>query len=289
MLKRLIPLAAVAVIAALHVGSAQAYDVTPREGATLKNYDPAKSVRAYCPQGYVVMGGGGEIDDDGNDIARLTGLVPVESSPRDFFEAQAQAWFLGQYEPWSLTAYAICARAADVKEHRVFAATQQNPNSATFVSGTAACQGDRVAYGAGGAVSHPFANFNGRVGLQLVRTSNPLDIGRATAREDSSPHGTPNPWWLTTYVVCAKKQGDVHTEGNSAPSGSLTATSYCDTFAHGVHGGGGASGPGVSDAGRSWLKAIVPSNDLNSVATTMVGYEVPSGGVVAHHTCAVDG
>ena len=162
-----------------------------------------------------------------------------------------------------------------------------NPNSATFLGGTAACQGDRVAYGAGGYINDPFPNFQGRLGLQLIRTSNPLDIGRATAREDSSPHGTPNNWWLTTYVVCAKAEGDVHIEGNGAPSGSLTATSYCDRAIQRVHGGGGgASGPGVSDAGRSWLKAIVPSADLRSVSTTMVGQDDPSGGVVAHHTCA---
>src|SRR5262245_28238681 len=129
MLKRLIPLAAVAVIAALHVGSAQAYDVSPRSSETLKDYEPAKSVRAHCPKDWVVMGGGGEIDDDGNDIARLLGIIPVDSSPRDFVEAQAESWFHGKYEPWSLKAYAICAPAADVQLHRVYAEQQQNPKS----------------------------------------------------------------------------------------------------------------------------------------------------------------
>jgi hypothetical protein len=288
MLKRLIPPAVAVIAAALLVSDAHAYDVLQRSSETVKDYEqPVKTVKAFCPQGTVVLGGGGEVRDDGNDIARLTALVPVDSSPRDYYQALAETWFHGQYEPWSLRAYAICAPAEDVKEHRVFTGTQYNPNSATFVSGTAACQGDRVAYGAGGAISHPFANFNGRLGLQMIRTSNPLDIGRATAREDSSPHATPHAWWLTTYVVCAKEQSDVHVEGNGAPSGSLTATSYCDRAIHKVHGGGGgASGPGITDAGRSWLKTIAPSGDLRSVTTTMVGPDDPSGGVVAHHTCA---
>lgn len=287
MLKRLIPLAVAAIAAALLVSDAHAYDVSPRSAPTVKDYDPTKSVKAFCPQDSVVMGGGGEIDDDGNDIARLTGLVPVNASPRDYYEASAEAWFEGQYEPWSLTAYAICAPASAVEDHQVYSAMQFNPDSDTFVGGTAACQGNRVAYGAGGYVNDPWTNFQGRIGLQLVRTSNPLDIGRATAREDSSPHGSPNPWWLTTYVVCAKRHGGVHTEGLGAPSGSLTAKSFCDSGSQEVHGfGGGASGPGVSDAGRSWLKALAPSSGLRGMSATMVGFAPPSGGVVAHHTCA---
>ena len=287
MLKRLIPLAVAVIAAALLVSDAQAYDVTPRSAPTVKDYDPTKSVKAFCPQDSVVMGGGGEIDDDGNDIARLTGLVPVNASPRDYYEASAEAWYEGQYEPWSLTAYAICAPAAAVKNHQVYSAPAIAPEPKMFLSGTAACQGDRVAYGAGGAVVDPFSNFRGRIGLQMVRTSNPLDIGRATAREDSSPNGTPNAWYLMTYVVCAKAQGGVHTEGLGAPSGSLTAKSYCDSGSQEVHGfGGGASGPGVTDAGRSWLKALAPDTGLRGMSATMVGFAPPSGGVVAHHTCA---
>jgi hypothetical protein len=283
MLKRLIPLAAAVIAAALLVSDAHAYEVTQRSSATLKDYDPTKNVRAHCPQGYVVLGGGGEVDDDGNDIARLTGLVPVKASPRNYYEASAEAWYEGQYEPWSLTAYAICAPASQVDNHWVYSETVDNPQSKTFLDGTASCEGDRVAYGAGGAILDPFPHFQGRLGLQLVRTSNPLDIGRATAREET-PLDTDNPWWLTTYVVCAKDDGKVHTEGANAPVGSLTATSTCDRATDEVQGGGGgASGPGISDAGRSWLKAIVPSE--HSVTTTMVGYQVPSGGVVAHHTC----
>jgi hypothetical protein len=286
MLKRLIPLAVAVIAAALLVSDAHAYVVTPRSGETLKDYDPTKSVKAFCPQDWVVLGGGGEVRDDGNDIARLTGLVPVKASPRNYYEAHAEAWYEGQYEPWSLKAYAICAPESQVDNHWVFSETVGNPESKTFLGGTASCQGNRVAYGAGGYINDPFPSFQGRLGLQLVRTSEPLDIGRATAREET-PLDTDNPWFLTTYVVCATREGDVHVEGNSAPSGSLTATSYCDRAVQRVHGGGGgASGPGVSDAGRSWLKAIVPSADLRSVSTTMVGYQVPSGGVVAHHTCA---
>ena len=127
MLKRLIPLAVAAIAAALLVSEAQAYVVTPRSGETLKDYDPTKSVKAFCPENWVVLGGGGEVRDDGNDIARLTGLVPVNASPRDYYEAHAEAWFEGQYEPWSLKAYAICAPASQVADHRVFSETVAQP------------------------------------------------------------------------------------------------------------------------------------------------------------------
>jgi hypothetical protein len=233
-----------------------------------------------------VLGGGGEIRDDGHDIARMTGLVPVSSSNLDYFEASAEAFFHGQYEPWSLAAFAICAPESSLKDYRIVWQQYANVDSTTFFKGTAECPGDRVAYSAGGRILDLFPTFTGRIGLQMVRTSGPLDIARATARENG-PLDTPNPWWLDVYAVCAKGQGDIHVEGAGDPDGDRKVTSFCHDPVDYVHGaGGGASGPGITDAGRSWIKSIVPSSALRSMKASMVGPDSPSGGVVTSHTCA---
>jgi hypothetical protein len=279
-------LASVAVIAALACVPANAGAVdglTQRSAVTAKDHDPTKSVKAYCPDDMYVLGGGGEIRDDGHDIARMTSLHPVSPGGLDYFEASAETFFEGQYEPWSLAAFAICAPESSLDDYHVAAAQYINQESDPYVKGSVGCRGDTVAYSAGASILDFVPSFKGRIGLQMVRTSGPLDIARATARENG-PLDTPNPWWFYVYAVCAKKQGDIHVEGAGDPDGDLEVTSFCNDYVHGA--GGGASGPGISDAGRSWIKSIVPSHALRSMTATMVGPDQPRGGVVTSHTCA---
>ena len=253
--------------------------------STDKDYEPAKVAIATCPNDKLVIGGGAQISDGNSDIARFTALEPRNTSPSSFW-AVAQAVFNGQYEPWSLTAYAICADMEALDDYEIAVRTFDNPNSANFLQATAACPSETVAYSAGGGIRDYSTTFKGRIGLQMVRTDGALGIGRLTARENT-PLDTPNPWQLQARAVCAKPQQGIHVEGLGDLDGDQEVTSFCNdpsTYVHGA--GGGASGPGITDAGRSWLKEIVPSHALRSMRVKMAGPEAPRGGVVAHHTCA---
>jgi len=295
--------AAVAAFAAL-TAIASAYAVSPQDAqaaveldrraeSTLTDYDPTKSIRATCPVGTHVLGGGGVIRDGGKDIARFTGLFPSGRNDgsggpypaRDGFTASAETVFEGQYEPWSLTAYAICSDRDNFEDFRIAVGEIRNDESDRFVDGTARCPSGTVAYSAGGQIFEFIGTHKGRIGLQMIRTSGPMDIGRATARENT-PLDTPNPWWLWTYAVCAKKVGDPRVEGAGDPDGDQLATSTCSPGRYLRGAGGGASGPGVTDAGRSWLKAIIPSDTLRLVDVSMAGPDKPLGGVVTSHVCA---
>lgn len=178
-----------------------------------------------------------------------------------------------------MAAYAVCADAdTQVVQYEV-----RNPDSDPYVQGWVDCPGNSKTYSAGGAIVYPHNDRQGRIGLQMIRTSGPMDIGRATARENT-PLDTPNSWSLNVYAVCAvPQQGEgLHVEGEGDTDGDLEVKSSC-AFVHGP--GGGASGPGISDAGPSWLKAIIVDDLLLTVTVNMAGYDPPLGGVVAHHTC----
>ena len=71
--------------------------------------------------------------------------------------------------------------------------------SARFKTALARCPSGTVAYGTGAAVPSI-----GRIGLQMTRTSGPLDISRATGRADNNYSGS---WTLTSYAIYARPAG----------------------------------------------------------------------------------
>jgi hypothetical protein len=283
-----------AFVAAIVPDHAQAITGLEREfESTVKDYEPAKTVEASCSsEDKQVIGGGAEILDGNEDIARFTELHPVGryggGGPAiDYFRASARSVFNGQYVPWSLSAYAICVDKDALDDYSIATGLVFNNNSTRFVQGSARCPDGTVAYSAGARIEDYYPTFGGRIGLQMIRTSGSLDIGRATARENT-PLDTPNPWNLWTYAVCAEAQQGIHVEGLGDLDGDQEVRSFCNdptTYVHGA--GGGASGPGITDAGRSWLKEIVPSHALRSMNVKMAGPESPEGGVIASHTCAI--
>jgi hypothetical protein len=281
----------VALVPAVAPGDAQAIPGVERESEESdKNFLPFKTVTSYCPSDKRVVGGGGAIVDGGQDIARFTALRPVigPGGPEGRgFTASAQTVFNGQYAEWSLVVYAVCAdKDALGDDYDVAVEDFEVSGPARFVAGSATCPSGTKAYGAGGGISYPHSDRQGRIGLQMIRTSGPMDIGRATARENT-PLDTPNPWSLRVYAMCAPARDGLNVQGAGNPGGEQVS-SECDglvqTYVHGA--GGGASGPGITDAGPSWLKVIQPSWDLKSVAAVMAGSQLPLGGVITSQTCA---
>jgi hypothetical protein len=222
------------------------------------------------------------INDHGRNQVRLIGLQPIHSltpAHRDRFEAYAQAPYLQRFD-WQLVVYAICANSSALSRYEIVYHFE-DPSSATFKTTAAHCPSGTVAFGAGaGLISDPPGSPSpGRVGLQLVRTSGPLDITRAAGRADSGYTGR---WGLYAAAVCARPVGGIHAVG--VVEAGPTAVAYCPS-GYRVHGAGG--GGGLKDGGPVWLREIYPSISLNYVSVRMTGLLHPSiGGMVAHITCA---
>jgi hypothetical protein len=148
----------------------------------LRNLDSPKGTQASCPPGKVVVGGA-EIEGGGEDPAtqpRLTHLVPIGNNQ---FAVGAEAPNHNAQEPWLVRAYAICVDddALDMSRYQIMPGTSAK-DSRSFKDTEARCPDGTVAFGTGGMIEYP--DFDGfpppaRVGLQLVRPSGPLDIGRA--------------------------------------------------------------------------------------------------------------
>ncbi|HWM07998.1 MAG TPA: hypothetical protein VNO82_01595 [Solirubrobacteraceae bacterium] len=270
---------AVAACAAAIVGGAGASpaaafpELDRRAEASLDTATGAKEVRAHCKAGWEVIGGGGFVDDHGRKHARLTGLMPRHDygGSGDFFEARAETPYLGETFAWKLTAYAICVRTSAIDGYEIAWDFGEPARSSRFRTAAARCPAGKVAYGAGAGL----VDANGRVGLQLNRTSGPLDISRATAREDGSYD---DDWRLGSVAVCAYPEGGIHAEDLIDPGADATMTCASGR----IHGPGG--GGGLTDEGPGWLRKIYPSGDLRSVQVGLTA-KIASGDMIVHSTC----
>jgi hypothetical protein len=253
------------------------------ETYSARDTKPAKLARADCPPGKHVVGGGAQVYDDARRLVRLTRLMPVSGgSIPDGFYARAEAPNLRQDFTWRLAAYAICAPSSELPSYQIV--SHSVTSSQTFQAAAARCPNGTVAYGAGAdilALGDPSAPAGGQIGLQLNRTSGPLDISRATGRESTA--GYAGPWTLTSYAVCAQARNHIHAEGELIPAAS--GATYCDDLRQKTYGPGG--GGGLTDSGAVWLQKIEPTADLVGVNVAMTGTTTPSTiQLVAHQTCA---
>jgi len=250
---------------------------------TPANANPTKSAIAECPYGQHVIGGGASVYDGGRKLVRLTALWPVSSSngsSKDTFFVGAEAPNLRQDFNSSVTAYAMCADVSSLTGYRIVPGSVASLNA--FQTAAARCPTGTVAFGAGASVYGEGATgfASGQVGLQLNRTSGPLDISRASARTSAFGYG--GRWTLNSYAICAQPRGQIHAESTLGDAGAAD-----DTCKSGVtHGPGG--GGGLTDGGPAWLQTIYPSLDAKTVHVSLTGPLYPSiGGTVAHQTCAM--
>lgn len=268
------------VVAALSVlalsPTASAVDGLVRaSGFSEGGHEPVQQAVAYCPNGKVAIGAGAYINDHGRNRVRLTFLVPYEAGPRGAVLAVAEAPDLDRSFGWKLAAYAVCADASAFDRYEIVYGKSQYDDHRSFKTAAAVCPPGTVAYGAGAKITPVYP---GHVGLHLIRTSGPLDITRAAARDDGRLFG---PWTLWSYGICANPLGGIHARGEIKPGPEATAT--CP-FPYLVHGSGG--GGGLTNGGPVWLNKIYPSADLRTVSVRMTGV-LPSGTMTVQPTCAL--
>lgn len=292
--------AAVAALAAV-VGGLQLADPPPADAAVGSleperrfghsgEYDLSspKTAQAFCPAGKRVVGGGAWIQDPSNPDnpfarVRLTRMQPLGFN----FDVTAEAPDHASRAPWRLDAYAICANADALKSYQIVPG-QSSSNSHSFKDAQARCPTSprkTVAFGSGAAIYYANERYPGpaRVGLQMVRTSGPLDIARATGHEASGGYG--GNWSVVSWAICAEPAAGIHHQWTSVPErlpwhdGKYTCAG--GGFVHGPGGGGG-----LVDGGPVFLRGIYPSSDLRSVQVGMTG-SLPDGRVAVNPNCGI--
>jgi hypothetical protein len=263
------------------VGATPAAAITGLERTfAASSYDdnPTKAAIARCKPGKVVVGGGGVVYEDIEaKTIRLTSLIPRK---RDYY-AIAEAPNLNPNHKWGIQAHALCVDEDSIDGHQVkYESIDVAPSGGPFVHTAARCPAGTKAYSSGGEILAFDGDgvANGQIGLQLVRTSGPQDIGRVAAREDANGYG--GRWRLTAAAVCAEPAGSVHVEGTVSQTDKAT-----HTCAQGKLLGPGGGG-GLTDGGPVWLQRILPLSDLRTVDVRLTGPLHPSiGGMVAHAVC----
>jgi hypothetical protein len=219
----------------------------------------------------VIMGISGVVDDFGANAVRLIYLEPMSNTLFRVIAASA----VGFNQSWQLGIAARCAPAP--AGYAIIPSPPTTPSSATFQQAIATCTNGRIAIGAAARVNVDNAGSR-EVALQLVRTSGPMDIVRATAREDAN--GFAGNWSVTAYAICVNGvPGQAPAPGGLAFGTSETSVACPNnTFVHGYGGGGSTS----DVTGNVWLNGISASNQTASASFT----GVPGDGIVAQAICA---
>ena len=222
---------------------------------TLDDYDDrhnsnsTQTRSASCPAGTHVIGGGARVTG-GSDKVRLTRLVPVRGSTghNDYYSATAEEPDTGYASDWQFVVYAICADVDQLDNYSVVSASTTQ-TSTVFKEAIADCPGSTLAIGGGAAIT----NGDHQVGLQLSRLAGPLDIARATGREDAN--GFALDWGVTAYAVCADRISGAAIYGTIAAQGD---TQECppDKFVYSVGGGGS-----LTDSGPHFLQTAYPFSE----------------------------
>ena len=284
--------AALAAVAVLVAGPAAAATGLSRYASDRigPNLVSPKTATAYCEPNQVVVGGGAWAFEE-NDVGQvlLTQLQPIHGGRLDGYEASAEArpatpgeFALvprpGDPGEWWLEAYALCADATalagyEIVSHTEIVSNTTRPVSPPSVAAAAKCPSGKLVTGTGSRIF----NSGGRVGLQLSRASDPLDISRSTARERTG--GYSDDWVLASYAICASPAGLTaeSTVITGTPGGDLS----CSTPTHQVHSVGG--GQSLDDPQPFFLQVLYPNSDKRGVRVFMTG--LPPNGIAIQAIC----
>ena len=262
-------------MAMLAVGGTQLVAVTSADAAitiiysvekmSLNTSEVHKEVFAKCfyPDDLLV-GSGAKITAGivltGIQPERGPGLLPA--GVRAFAENPPGSG-IGETDRWVVIAYAICARPGGVVRDVEVVKAATEPSVQRFQHTAARCPDGKRAVGSGAAVQTSdgaVGDGNRQLGLQLNRTSGPMDISRAAA---AAFPATPAPWSLVSYAICARPIPGAAVHGTLRPVGGVFSCP-ANTRVFSVGGGGPLRYPG-----QSFLHILEPSADLQSFHVQM--------------------
>lgn len=228
------------------------------EGETSASNSLNKSIKATCPAGKVVTGGGGYLTTSAAAEGHV-GLYRLEPA------ADGSGFTAGMQEVnayagnWLLTALAVCAPAP--AGYQVVSSVGANQEQ--YVT-TPSCGTGRSVIGMGGRVN----SGTGQVVLEDVTPS--FDLKTVTVRGVEIPGSTDNSWTVTAYAVCANTPAGLERISLVLPSGSpaeITGVKSCPA-GKALYGAGAAMNAGngnvlltgvniaPSDTARAWAHEI---------------------------------
>jgi hypothetical protein len=284
-------------MATLTVGGTQLVAATSADAATTVVYsvhktsstssEPRQRAFARCNPGDMLVGTGAMIPSSGDEVPvptlKLTSIRPVvtpSAGVDDGVWALAEEPSSGYDDPWSVTAIAICAEPGGVVRDAELVTAVTEPSRAVFKQTAAVCPSGKRATGSGAAVQisgGSVGDGNRQLGLQLNRTSGPMDISRAAA---ATAGETPVRWSLFSYAICASPIPGAAVHGTLATAGdSVTCADGKRVLS--VGGGGSLTYPGPS-----FLYTLYTSGDLRTFSVSMTGVPYPEGGVAVGAVCA---
>jgi len=242
---------------------------------------PSKTVRATCPAGKRVVGGGGwafaTVAADETKVT-LTELQPVHpASGRDYYEATGQEVTPNITTDWWVQAFAVCA---DPVPGLHIVPRVSDPHQSRIDS---FCPPNEMALGGGGSIDNPVDH----VALSGVF---PLLGGlayTATVLPDSASF--PGTWTVTAYAVCAPPPAGyevrVGLSGDAGTDPVKVALANCTAGKTLL--GTGATAASVAPPGVA-LQVVFPSGALDQVEGSAVATRpitVDWGTVVATAIC----
>jgi hypothetical protein len=266
---------AAVLVAAQLVGATPASAVTGLHKVTgplspIDSQSP-KTVRAFCPPGEDVIGGGGQVFAvSAVDSAKvtLTQLQPVQRGGSRLAQyvvtgAETTPGITGN---WWVQAYALCVPASSLSGYQIVPEVT-DPSSKPVQATAAVCPGGKVVIGTGGRIIQ--ARDTGQVVLQVARASGPGDIARVQAHEDAD--GYAGIWRVVSYAICVNPLPGyrvVFRESPERASESIkSAVAECpgDTRVHGA-------GAAITNTapGNVSLQVVYPFNDLKRVRALAV-------------------
>jgi len=247
-MKILLALAVIAASLALPAAPAQA-DVAPERIVDESGFNTveSKSAEAECPDGQVVFGMGGRIDNGGGHVA-LTTIMPGPQLRSVVVWGRALP---DATDSWSVTAIAICHAPGLLEPERLASAPGQYVAQDT-------CPGEKILYSTGFRI--PDAD-----GDEFVRASFPSnDLRHVTVRADGPGVDPGN---LIAQGVCAYPP--LQYERTEAPPTEVDPTSPKDAVAGqpdtlNIDLGSGMFGAGAEIVGASGvlIDALVPTPNL---------------------------
>ncbi len=207
-----------------------------------------KGTTAYCPEGTVLIGGGGwawaSFPADDDEIV-MTASRPIRVNGRQGFNVAGQEVAGGFAGNWGLDAYALCG---NMPAGYFVTSGSVARSSSSVKQAIATCPDGKLAIGSGALIN----NSDGEVSLQTARSSEPRDIVRAVAKEDAN--GYAGEWSLSAFAICVDPRSGISVQyGGSELTGAEDAKSArvdCPpgTFVYDVGASTSGSPPGLLTA-----------------------------------------